>query len=72
LNLGHCWTGEWQAQWIVDIQGQSMTGSIRVNNHFFENGNVQFNLHKKYDTIALAGSDGESICQKINEVETAY
>ena len=49
-----------------------MTGSIRVNNHFFENGNVQFNLHKKYDTIALTGSDGESICQKINEVETAY
>jgi hypothetical protein len=49
-----------------------MSGSIRVNNHFFENGNVQFNLHKKYEGIALSGSDGESICHKINEVETAY
>ena len=49
-----------------------MSGSIRVNNHFFENGNVQFNLDKKYENLALTGSDGDSICQKINEMETAY
>lgn len=46
-----------------------MTGSIRVNNHYFENGNVQFNLTRKFEAVSLAASDGESICAKINEVE---
>jgi capping protein (actin filament) muscle Z-line, alpha len=49
-----------------------MHGSIKVNNHFFENGNVQFNLDKKYEPVQLKGSDGVSICEKINELETAY
>lgn len=43
-----------------------------MNNHFFENGNVQFNLDKKFDAVALKGSDGESICEKINQIESAY
>ena len=49
-----------------------MTGSVRVNNHYFENGNVQFNLSKKFEAVPLTASDGVSICAKINEMEAKY
>lgn len=72
LNLKHFWGGEWQSQWIVDIQASTMHGSIRVNNHYFENGNVQFNLVKKFEPVPLKSSDGAGICQTINELESKY
>lgn len=71
-NLGKFWTGEWQSQFLVDIQGQTMTGSVRINSHFWENGNVQFNLIKNFDETALAASDGVSIVAAIEKLETRY
>lgn len=71
-QLNKFWTGEWQSQWIVDIQGQTMNGSVRVNSHFWERGNVQFNLIKKFEDSALAASDGVSIVTAIDKLETAY
>ncbi len=45
---------------------------MRVNNHYFEQGNIQFNLHKTFSGIPLAASDGPGICDEINKQETAY
>jgi hypothetical protein len=72
LNLGQFWGGEWQSQWIVDIPQNLMTGSIKVNNHYFEFGNMAFNLVKKFDPVTLSASDGQTIVAKINEIETKY
>jgi capping protein (actin filament) muscle Z-line, alpha len=49
-----------------------MTGSVRINSHFWENGNVQFNLIKNFDETALAASDGVSIVAAIEKLETRY
>jgi capping protein alpha len=60
--LGQYWGGEWQSQWTVDTQNCSLSGSIRVNNHYFENGNIQFNLSKNFDPVTLTATDGPGIC----------
>ena len=49
-----------------------MSGSLKINTHYFESGNVQFNLAKEYDAVKLAGADGLAIMKKIDEIETTY
>lgn len=36
LNFNNFWGGEWQASWMVDIQANTMSGTVKVNNHYFE------------------------------------
>ena len=49
-----------------------MNGVVRINNHYFESGNIQFNLHKVFSNIPLKASDGPGICEEINRQESAY
>ena len=66
LNFGAFWGGEWQSEWSVDTQTQELSGVVRVNNHYFEQGNIQFNLHKVFPSTPLTSSDGAGICAMIN------
>lgn len=49
-----------------------MAGQIRINNHYFEQGNIQFSLKKSFEATKLVSSDGEGITAEINRLETAY
>ena len=66
------WGGEWQSEWVIDTQEQTLSGSIRVNNHYFEQGNIQFSLKKVFEAKKLESSDGQGICAEINRLETGY
>lgn len=63
---------EWQASWLIDTQNNSLSGSIKINNHYFENGNIHFNLNREFANIPLAAADGENIIAAINKTETEY
>ena len=46
LNFGNFWTGGWQSEWTFSVEKTGTTkleGRIRLNAHFFEDGNVQLN-----------------------------
>ena len=72
LNFNSFWGGEWQSEWVIDTQEETLSGSIRINNHYFEQGNIQFSLKKSFEARKLAASDGEGICAEINKLETNY
>jgi hypothetical protein len=41
LNFKNYWGGEWSSTWTVDMNnGASLSGHIRVHNHYFEQGNI--------------------------------
>jgi len=40
LNFKSFWGGEWLSTWVVDLASASVSGAIRVHNHYFENGNI--------------------------------
>jgi hypothetical protein len=47
LNFKNYWGGEWSSTWTIDVNnGAAVSGHIRVHNHYFEQGNIQFNLEK--------------------------
>ena len=56
----------------MDINNNSLSGSIKVNNHYFEQGNVQFNLDKTFEPVSLPVADAENIVAAIKKIETDY
>ena len=72
LNFNAFWGGEWQATWLVDTQTSTLSGSVKINNHYYENGNISFSLAKEFSGIALSAADAENIVGAINKTETEY
>ena len=71
-NFNSFWGGEWQASWLVDTQSSTLSGTIKINNHYFESGNIHFGLEQSFEGIALAQADADNIVAAILRTETAY
>jgi len=48
-NLSNFWSGRWSSTWNITISGSSadISGSMKSLVHYFENGNVQFEVLKQ-------------------------
>jgi hypothetical protein len=47
-------------------------GIIKINNHYWEQGNIQFNLLRKYEEVDLESADASVIVAAINKHEREY
>ncbi|CAI2377149.1 unnamed protein product [Moneuplotes crassus] len=79
LNHKNFWGGEWLSRWTVThTLGSSdfeITGRINIHNHYFEQGNIQFELNKSFDSPTagtVSGDAAESIIAAINKLEENY
>ena len=80
LNLKNYWGGEWLSTWdiqhTVGSDDFQLVGRIRLNNHYFEQGNVRFDMAKNYqDPVsgsADAGSVAKGIVKTIRELHETY
>ena len=70
LNFKNFWGGEWLSYWSFDFDSNQAEGFIKVHNHYFELGNIQFNLTKKIDSAHLNKLDAKGIVEFINKHET--
>jgi capping protein alpha len=69
LNFPNFWGGSWLSTYYVDSTTNIMSGQIKLINHYFENGNVQYNILKKFDGIDIVESSAQNICANINSIE---
>jgi len=70
VNLSNFWTGGWRSTYslIVGTQGESeIKGSVKINVHYFEEGNVQ--LHTRLDKAAKLNlsNDAEATANEITK-----
>lgn len=79
LNHKNFWGGEWISRWVVrHTLGSSeyeLAGSIKINNHYFEQGNIQCKLDKTFEasSAAVKGDDAaQSIIAHIEKHENEY
>jgi capping protein alpha len=72
LNFPNFWGGSWLSTYYVDSNTNMMSGQIKLINHYFENGNVQYNILKKFDGIDIVESSAQNICANINSIENKY
>ena len=80
LNLSNYWGGEWISTFDVShslgSNEFSLLGRIKINNHYFESGNIQFNMVKNFEEEVqgqgIIGQIGKSIVQTIKRLEEEY
>ena len=69
MKLDAFWAGEWQSTWEVKDGGKSLTGTLRIRCHYFEMGNMQFNLDRVFDNIPVKTPSAKDIVTSIKTVE---
>lgn len=57
-------SGEWLSTWECDLNDKKVTGEIKINTIYYEEGNIQFNYKNNYDTI-IKGNDDDSIANEL-------
>ena len=57
LNLKSFWSGERLSTWEMDVSGKQITGTLKANTYYYEEGNIQFNLDTKFNGSASGGDD---------------
>ncbi|KAJ3731048.1 F-actin-capping protein subunit alpha [Lentinula guzmanii] len=67
-NPTNFWSGRWRSEYIVDLNDHSMKGTILVNVHYYEQGNVQLSTTRSISITlppAIVTASPESASTKI-------
>lgn len=82
ISYGECRTGRWRSSYCLDLTPSepSLTGSIRIDVHFFEQGNVQLStsfipsiLLPSNITVSSAPEDlAKAVIKAIKKAEEEY
>lgn len=70
FNFKNFWGGEFLSTWVIDHQAQTLTGTIKIHNHYFEQGNIQFNMNKNFEASSLKSLKGKAVVEQIAKLET--
>lgn len=63
--------GRWRSLYIYDPASSHLTGSIRVDVHYYEDGNVRLLTNKPVSTSSSSGT-GAGISKDISAAEKKY
>jgi len=77
FNPKNYWNGRWRSVWVASVKSGSceLSGSIKVNVHYYEDGNVQLNTKFEKTAKFEGGSDeavAKNICSAITKSETEF
>lgn len=65
------WNGRWRSLYIYDPAGGKLEGSIKVDVHYYEDGNVRL-LTDKPLTASIQSGTGSGIAKEISTAEKKY
>ncbi|KAK7711613.1 F-actin-capping protein subunit alpha [Botryosphaeria dothidea] len=65
------WNGRWRSAYVVDPASGSLSGSIKVDVHYYEDGNVRM-LTEKPVSSANAGTGAQEIVRAVAAAERKY
>ncbi|KAI5923528.1 2-oxoisovalerate dehydrogenase beta subunit [Camillea tinctor] len=65
------WNGRWRSLYIIDPASESLEGSIKVDVHYYEDGNVRLLTNKPIAASVSSGS-GAGISKEISVAEKKY
>lgn len=74
IHLGNFWTGSWRGVYTVTVGGKGsakITGSSKVQVHYFEDGNVQLHANIDHDATITLGDEAKT-AQAIADAITTF
>ncbi|KAF2848696.1 F-actin-capping protein-like protein subunit alpha-1 [Plenodomus tracheiphilus IPT5] len=66
------WNGRWRSAYIYTPSTGTLTGSINVDVHYYEDGNVRLLTEKKVDVTVGSGASAQDVIRKIAAEEKKY
>jgi len=79
VHLGNFWTGGWRSVFSLNVAkpgSTEMKANVKINVHYFEDGNVQLNTHVDKTTNITVTSDedatGKNIAVAIAQIESEF
>jgi len=72
LNFKSFWGGEWLSTWVITPAAGTISGSVKIRNHYFESGNIQFNMGKDFLAAKLRANTARAIVDHLAKEETNY
>ena len=66
-SLGDFWTGYWLSEYVYDVDGDTISGEVSVDAHYFEDGNVRFK-----STASLESAQTDSPIVSIKQFENEF
>lgn len=70
-NIGQCRNGRWRSLYVFDPSSGTLEGSIKVDVHYYEDGNVRL-LTNKPVNITVPSGTGAGIAKEIAAGEKKY
>ncbi|KAK3705707.1 F-actin-capping protein subunit alpha [Vermiconidia calcicola] len=65
------WNGRWRSTYLLDPLSKSLQGTIKVDVHYYEDGNVRMNTTKKVE-IGSGASSADAVVREIAKAENKY
>ncbi|KAL2428449.1 F-actin-capping protein subunit alpha [Exophiala dermatitidis] len=67
-------SGRWRSVFLYDTTDSTLSGEIKVDVHYYEDGNVALSTAKKFDAVSVSGNnaDADTIVRKITVLENQY
>eukprot|EP00010_Vexillifera_abyssalis_P005776 CAMPEP_0201551578 /NCGR_PEP_ID=MMETSP0173_2-20130828/7729_1 /ASSEMBLY_ACC=CAM_ASM_000268 /TAXON_ID=218659 /ORGANISM="Vexillifera sp., Strain DIVA3 564/2" /LENGTH=285 /DNA_ID=CAMNT_0047961869 /DNA_START=63 /DNA_END=920 /DNA_ORIENTATION=+ len=77
FNPNNFWNGRWRSVWTCVVKGNKATlsGNIKINVHYYEDGNVQLNTETTKTTSVNGGSPAalaEASLEAIKKIESDF
>lgn len=63
------WNGRWRSTYTLDPSSNSVTGTIKVDVHYYEDGNVRMSTNKK---VEVSGTSADSVVREIAKAENKF
>ncbi|KAK4549378.1 hypothetical protein LTR36_006375 [Oleoguttula mirabilis] len=65
------WNGRWRSTYILNPSSNSLTGTIKVDVHYYEDGNVRMSTSKKVE-LSSGGGSAEAVVREIAKAENKF
>lgn len=63
------WNGRWRSTYTLDPSSNSVSGTIKVDVHYYEDGNVRMSTSKK---VECSANSADAIVREIAKVENKF
>ena len=65
------WNGRWRSTYLLDTSSNSLTGTIQVDVHYYEDGNVRMSTEKKVELSSVSGG-ADAVVREIAKAENKF
>lgn len=65
------WNGRWRSTYTFDPSASSLSGNVKIDVHYYEDGNVRMNTTKKVEVGSVSGG-AEAVVKEIAKAENKF